>query len=84
MTCLKKKAFYHLFINCTDITLRSSMPYIDFKGGDIIFRLSSRSGKTIKNKNKNRDVLGGPVVKNPPSNAGNSGLISGWERSYMS
>ena len=25
-----------------------------------------------------RDFPGGPVVKNPPSNAGDSGLIPGW------
>ena len=62
------------------------MPYIDFKGGDIVGRLCSRWGKTITKKQtnkQNRDILGGPVVKKPPSNAGNSGLISGWERSYM-
>ena len=59
------------------------MPYIDFKGGDIVGRLSSRWGKTITKKKKNRDILGGPVVKKPPSNAGNSGLMSGWERPYM-
>ena len=26
----------------------------------------------------NRDFPGGPVVKNPPSNAGDAGLIPGW------
>ena len=25
-----------------------------------------------------RDFPGGPLVKNPPSNAGHTGLISGW------
>ena len=30
------------------------------------------------NKTKNRDFPGGPVVKNPPSNAGDLGSILGW------
>ena len=31
----------------------------------------------IKFQNKNLDFSGGPVVKNPPSNAGDMGSISG-------
>ena len=34
-------------------------------------------------KNKTLDFLGGPVVKNPPCNAGNLGLIPGPERFPM-
>ena len=30
-----------------------------------------------------RDFPGGPVVKNPPTNAGDMGLIPGPERSHM-
>ena len=31
------------------------------------------------NAKKDRDFPGGPVVKNPPGNAGDSGSILGWE-----
>ena len=31
-----------------------------------------------KKKKKKRDFPGGPVVKNPPSSAGDAGLIPGW------
>ena len=32
---------------------------------------------------KNLDFAGGPVVKNPPANAGYTGWIPGWRRSRM-
>ena len=35
--------------------------------------------KTGNNLNVHQDFLGGPVVKNPPANAGGTGLIPGWK-----
>ena len=35
------------------------------------------SNENLKNQTSNRDFHGGPVVKNPPSNAGNTGSIAG-------
>ena len=34
-------------------------------------------------KNRSGDFPGGPVVKNPPANAGEMGLIPGLRRSHM-
>ena len=36
---------------------------------------------SISKNGKNRDFPGGSVVKNPPANTGDMGLIPGWERS---
>ena len=40
------------------------------------------SGSHIK-KSKKRDLPGGPVVKNPPANAGDTGSTPGPGRSHM-
>ena len=47
--------------------------------------LKSEKNKGALNKEPGgRDFSGGPVVKNPPSNAGDTGSIPGWElRSHM-
>ena len=37
----------------------------------------------LKAKEQGRDFPGGPVVKNLPANAGDTGLITGLGRSYM-
>ena len=37
----------------------------------------------IKKSTNNRDFPGSPVVKNPPANAGDTGLIPGPGRSHM-
>ena len=34
--------------------------------------------KDTMKKNEDRDFPGGPMVKNPPSKAGDTGLIPGW------
>ena len=34
-------------------------------------------------KNSMEGLPGGPVVKNPPANAGNMGLIPGWGRCHV-
>ena len=41
--------------------------------------------RTSQSRNKNvlEDIAGGPVVKNPPANAGDTGSIPGLGRSYM-
>jgi len=36
-----------------------------------------------KKKERKRDFLGGPVVKNLPANAADTGSIPGLERSHM-
>ena len=48
-------------------------------GGDDLNSLSPLrdSNENLKNQTSNRDFHGGPVVKNPPSNAGNTGSIAG-------
>ena len=37
----------------------------------------------IYSRRMRRHFLGGPVVKNPPANAGDTDLVSGSGRSYM-
>ena len=37
----------------------------------------------VKNKKQNRGFPGGPGVKNPPANAGDTGSIPGLGRSHM-
>ena len=53
-----------------------------------MFLTSKHSGKTIAKKKKKiiyspniKTDLGGSAVKNLPANAGDIGLIPGWERS---
>ena len=48
-------------------------------GGDDLNSLSPLrdSNENLKNQTSNRDFHGGPVVKNPPSNAGNTGSVAG-------
>ena len=38
----------------------------------------TKLGKELEIKEKIWDFPGGPVVKNPPSNAGDAGSIPGW------
>ena len=40
-------------------------------------------GFTLPSKEHTEDYLGGPVVENPPANAGDVGLIPGLERFHM-
>ena len=44
---------------------------------------ASRFSTYIRQIKMGQDLPGGPVVKNPPANAGNTGLIPGWGRSHM-
>ena len=38
---------------------------------------------SIKKKNKNRDFSGGPMVKKPPANEGDTGFMPPPERFHM-
>ena len=39
--------------------------------------------KMCSSRTIDRDFAGGPVVKDPPSSVGDTGLISCWERSHL-
>ena len=46
-------------------------------------RVSKRKLQWLPVKNAMKDVLGGPVVKHPPANAGDMGSILGLGRFHM-
>ena len=51
------------------------------KSTSFIYERKNKTSKKNPHRVNNciRDFPGGPVVKNPPSNAGDVGLIPGWE-----
>ena len=61
-----------------------------FMGKDFLFSFFEKElftwgkgAEEIKNKSICEDFLDGPVVRNPPANAGDMGLIPGLGRSHM-
>ena len=58
-----------------------------WKSTSTVYVLSGWQLKKLRSnylhKGKGKDFLGGPVIKNPPANAGDMGSIPGLGRSHM-
>ena len=70
--CINKAFSYHLIHNVNEIELLCP-----------VLTLFSEASGSLSIIKKGRDFPGGTVVKNPPANAGDTGLIPGPGRSHM-